>query len=339
MTDWVFKNVEAGSALDRAIILTPGRNSVTLSVKDPGALSDLLTASGGDRKHTLMIGSPYIMTSGGSIKTVSFTLTVTQKAGDVSISMKDKIDIANPASAITATAKLTNTSSDMASVRLLTGADATSAASRDFHVSGISGNTFKITAAHKQVVPNEAQKVYVHVTLKDGHTLPGKLVTITPAQTVCKAALSKNAVTLYKADPLRGETGSIELSTPANVKLGAVRLHEGTLKGHKLVHGANTVGDDPDSGLTTDGFRIAQNGAGHWSLHFADAIAPKTLDNKGKVTHLKGSYTVKLELWAEGTYRLDASGKPVALQAYDTKKGQWVDKTKPTYADVKVSIK
>ena len=254
--------------------------------------------------------------------------------------MKNKIDIANPASAITATVKPANTSSDIASVRILTGAAATSDVSPDFQAVGVSGKTFRITAVHKQVVPNNPQTVYVHVTLKDGQTLPGKLVTIKPAQTVAKAALSKKTVTLYKADPLRGETGSFGLTTPANVKLGAVNLHEGTLKSHKLVHGENVVGDVfATASLPSNGFRIAQNGAAHWSLHFADEIAPKALDKKGKVAHLKSSYTLKLELWAEGTYRLDASGNPVALQAYDAKKGKWVDKSKPTYVNVKVNIK
>ena len=343
LDNWKFTNVAAGSPLDRAIALAPGRNTVTLSVKNPSALSELLTASGGNMTHTLKIGSPSIIAAdaAGTIKTVSFALTVTKKAGGVSsISIKSKIDIANPASAITATAKLANTSSDIESVKLLKGAAPASAASPDFYASGISGKTFRITAAHKQVVPNVAQKVYVHITLKDGQTLPGKLVTIKPAQTVGKAAQSKKAVTLYKLTPQSGETVGLGLKTPANVKLGGARLNQARLNGFKLVTGDKAIGTKiTGTADRTDGFRLVQNGAGSWTVYFKEPIAPKALDKNNKVVKLKKSYTLKLELWAEGTYRLDASGKPVALQAYDAKKGKWVDKSKPTYVNVKVNIK
>ena len=79
-----------------------------------------------------------------------------------------------------------------------------------------------------------------------------------------------------------------------------------------------------------------QSGAGNWTISFKDSMAPKR--NNG--TDLNSSYTLKVELWAEGTYTIDpATGKAVALQAYNTKTKKWVDKSKPTIVKVKVTIK
>ena len=87
----------------------------------------------------------------------------------------------------------------------------------------------------------------------------------------------------------------------------------------------------------SDGFKLLRASENDYTLYFADGIAPWPRGG-GNASNLKKSYSIKVELWAEGTYRLDRDGRPVAL-GYQNAKGKWVQKSKPAYVTVKVNIK
>jgi len=313
--------------------VTSGINALSLSVKDISMAEGSIQENGGkDWKVILNIGSAALPG-----KTFAFTLTETKKKPGMTLTTKGKIDVASPGSAITATVKPSNTASDIASVQLLTGPAGALKPSGDFRAAVTGANTFKITAAHGAVVPGVAQDIAARVTLRNGYTLPDKVIKVTPSQTVGKAALSRNQVTLYKLTPFAGDSVGVSLKTPANVRLGAVRLNDTSLKGLKLNYGGYAVGDNVTDTTRTDGFKIEQSGAGNWTLYFKDGIAPKATDSKGNVANLKATHTVtvKLELWAEGTYEKDSRGN----FAGPLKDASGTEKTKPTMVNLKIIIK
>jgi len=331
--DWKVISVNGaafdGSALAGAISVVPGKNQVTLTVKDRAALTGLLGANGADKKHTMSIGSNSLFdTKNGKTvyRTFSFTLTVSGKDQAGSVSVKGKIDIANPDSAVISTVNLSNTTSEIDTVELLNPAGTQSG---DFTAYITGGKTFTIKTAHKQVVPGVQYKLNARVTLKNGFSFE-KALTLKPIQTKSKAVQTVKAVTLHTRTPLTGQTVGVDLKTPANVKLGAVRLNEPALKKLKLV--------DADTNLANDGFKLEKNGANNWTVYFNAAKAPKALDKKGNAVKLGKSYTLKIELWADGTYEFDGNGKPVALGVTDSK-GKFNAKSKPTIINVKVNIK
>ncbi|MCL1896099.1 MAG: Ig domain-containing protein [Clostridiales bacterium] len=320
--DWVITpshgRVTTG-ILDGAILFVNGDNKLTVRLHSATELADLLAANGGrDVKYKLTIKSPSL-TSG---KSFSVNLTLTEKAITGKIKTKGKIDVANPNSAVTATLTLTNTSSKIASVQLYKG----SMPSDDFMVTGISGNTFKIVAAHKGVVPGVQQALVAEVTLKNSFAgVSNVKLKIKPVQGKGKATQSRKSVTLYKSTPMYGSGPiKLDLKKPANAKLGAVSVNQASVKGMKFSEG---------------GYRLERNGSNDYSICFDGGRAPVVTNKKtGKLGKLKSSYTLKLDLWADGTYTLDGNGQPVALGYYNAS-GKWVAKSKPTTVKVKVVIK
>ena len=85
-----------------------------------------------------------------------------------------------------------------------------------------------------------------------------------------------------------------------------------------------------------------QSGANTWTVAYKDYALPQMKPgvNKGK---LRSSYTLKLQVWAEGTYVTDASGKPLLEggKIVPLKNGakKPAAKTKPTIVTVKVNLK
>jgi hypothetical protein len=65
-----------------------------------------------------------------------------------------------------------------------------------------------------------------------------------------------------------------------------------------------------------------------WALRFDKGKAPENAKN-GKPLKLPKTYTVKLQLWPEGTYTLDENHNPVPLGS----------KAKPTVVSVKVTVR
>jgi hypothetical protein len=161
-------------------------------------------------------------------------------------------------------------------------------------------------------------------------------ITVKPVQTVGRASLSRNAVTLYKLAPLTGETIGLKLTTPANVKLGHVQLEQKSLDALNFTSNGTAAG-------RIDGLTLTQSGENNWTIYLQGGKAPVPIDKKGNAQSdasgnpkYKASYNVKLELWAEGTYKLE-NGKAVPLEFKDAK-GK-VTKSKPTMVTVKVTIK
>jgi hypothetical protein len=173
-------------------------------------------------------------------------------------------------------------------------------------------------------VPGVKKQLGVALTLTDGETTfttwshgKGKLLSITPAQTTAKAFQSKKAITLYAGAPLTGEAIDLNLITPPGVQLGAVCINQASVAAMKF-----------NSTLPNNGFELQQSGANQWTIYFKGGKAPEAA--KGK---LKASYTLKLELWAEGTYKDENNdGIPEPLT-------EGTKKSKPTLVSVKVNIK
>ena len=326
--DWTILSVNGvefeTSALNGVISSVSGYNILNLTFTGGDITGLLNPGNGADKKYTLTVGSDKLNAANdGRAYLFSVTLTVTKKAEGISLSSKGKIDIASPGSAITVTAKLSNTTSEIRTARII---DASGGAeSKDFKTEAISGNGFRIVAAHKEVVPGVEQRLIAEIVLRNGMRFE-KNIKIKPTQTLGKAKLTKKSVTLYPLTPLTGETLGIYLTTPANVNLAKVQINEKNMKDMKLI--------DADTKNPIDaGFRIEQRGANEWVIYFKvndNNKAPLAL-NKEKPVKLKSSYTLKIELWADGTY-YQSSGLPL-------KDNKGIEKSKPTTVNVKVNIK
>lgn len=319
----------AGSALAEAISVTPYDNRITLSVINASKLESLII-NNKDRKFVLNIGSDNIANEKtGKPKTFPVTLTISAKQPTFSVSTKGKIDSAAPGSAITASVKLTGTTSEIETVTLWTKPNDPLPANRsaDFKAIGIDGTTFQIMAAHGEVVPGIKQNLSLTIKLQNGQTLNSwdsgkdKPMAVNPAQTVSKAFQSKKEVALYRATPLTGEAITLNLTTPAGVLLGEVRINQSSVSAMNFA---------------TGGFKLERSGEDTWTILFNDGKAPTvTNPNTGASIALKPSYTLKLELWANGTYQQNPDGS--FKDCLRDSKGN--PKSKPTLVSVKVNIK
>jgi hypothetical protein len=304
-----------------AVKLNPYENGFTLVVYKT-KVNDLLKAADGggmgkDLVYTLNIGSA------GLKKTFPVKVVFTGKKTTYSISFgKQQIDIANPDSYKNVTIKLKNTSAKIKEVILYESManEIPWYESGDFKTKVTGANTFVIMASHKEVVPNLEQKLSLLIRLDDGQALKSwtepdlkgknkdKPVKVKPIQGKGKATQTKKAVTLYRASPLYGESLGIDLTAPANAKIGAVSIDPESLKPF----------------ATDDGFRLERKGEKEFTVHFAKDAVP--VDKNGKQASSGSSYDIRLQIWAEGTYRyltdsygnlvLDASGNriPAALE-------------------------
>jgi len=122
---------------------------------------------------------------------------------------------------------------------------------------------------------------------------------------------------------MKSESVVLRLTAPANANIGEVRISDASLKACNFADGS---------------IRVIYVGPGHYALQFANNVVPGVLLKNGKPGQLKASYNLKLEVWAEGTYKYDSSNRPVGIGYYD-KKGNWVAKTKPAVVTVKVNLK
>jgi len=344
--DWRIINVKRGklevdkAVFEEAVKLTPGANKATLSVANNCKLGELYI-NNKDTKYTLKIGSDKITDKYGDPKSVTFTLTVSEKKPGFDISLgKDRIDVTKPDTATTAKVTLNNTTAEIESVELF---DSVSGKAPDLEkpsekfeapAGDIGVKSFKIVASRGGgAVPKAKQKLSVKITLKNGQELTSwttnektgkttdKPITVTPKQTTSKGASSSKAVTLYRLMPMKGETIGLELNKSAVMKLGAARVNEASVKKLKF---------------KTGGFELNRAGENDWTLSFKDGKAPTLKGDKALKAN--SSYNISLELWAEGTYALDAGGKPIALQYKDPKTKKTI-KTKPTLVKIKVYVK
>jgi len=154
---------------------------------------------------------------------------------------------------------------------------------------------------------------------------------------------------MYKATPYTGANVGMNITTPAGAKLGAVAIDQASV--NKLNLGREAAGSFPK-----DVFELVQCGENTWTLRFKDGAIPVQLKASGKdkgkpVKNANGSYkaaanktySVKIELWAEGTYVKNADGSPKLedgkiVPLYNGAKKPSA-KTKPTPVTVKVNLK
>jgi hypothetical protein len=279
--------------------------------QEPG--TNLLTFSAdGSQAATAKKGVKLNVSAPGVKKPVSITLKVTDKPASFKVSLKGKLSVVDAASSVAATVKLANTTATLTDITL-TGAEA-----GKFEAFGVSGLTFKIRRADGQlVVPGVKYALGVTAGLSNGQSLQlAKPVSITPAQPAGKGSQSKKAVTLYTGALKDGAEIRLGLSAPAGARLSYAQINAASVK-------------------KNDFFELVRNGENSWTVRFKAGFDPAAqVNGKGKST-LKASYTVKLELWADGTYNgLDANGKPIALT---NAKGK--AKTKPVTVKLKIDLK
>jgi len=352
--DWRIISVGGGvteTEMNKHIDFNVGDNNmITFGVKDGANLESLLN---GKSKNTIpiRIGSPELNSMNGTAntpkkqRTVTVNLVITKTDASFTVSQRGRIDIANPESAIDATIKLQNTSGRILGVRLLEQKrDAsgnqiiptdTSTLFEAVHIPG--ENTFRIKAIDN-VVPRFRYSLAIVVELESGtltswrETGVGDRVTykpnlnITPVQTTSKAWRSADNVTLRAAMPHTGDDIRLNLTTPANVRLGHVNIQQASLDNLYFIKDEN--GTPIPNALV-----IEQNGANSWTIRFKDGEVPWGTTNKAGTarTPLKSSYNIRLELWAEGTYVLDGDN-PTAL-------GSGKAMSRPTLITVRVNIR
>jgi len=344
--NWVIHSVDKGKDknvphLDDVIGLKTGGNQIMLTVRDPAAAGKLRDDSSISGAHVLNIGSPNIRDAKGNMITFPVTLNITDNDPTLSIKTAGKIDMANPKSSVTATVMIGNSSSPIKNVWLyeqefesdnktpLAG-DRTEY-SRDFRVAKKSEKTFTVMAKQGQGISSgkAKQSLSFVIELENGQTLKswgtvtknGKTttiespLTITPTQTMSKAWQGKKEADLYMQRPMLKDQVHFMLTTPEGVQLEAVRVDPGSV-----------------AVFRDESFELVQSGKTQWDIGFKGGMKPQLAAAGGT---MKSSYTIKLQLWTEGSYRLedDGTGKqvPVAL-------GSGKTATKPTIISVKVNL-
>jgi len=269
------------------IVSSPTPNGVKV---DNGVLKLIDTANKtGKVKVNVTLSSPNYdkLSKNGNVFSTAVKIVNTDPkltAPKNTITTKGKIDISNPDSAIFAAVK----------EKIVTvGLD-----SEYFKAVRISDQLFKIKVKDG-AKPVPGVKYSLNVSIND---VPfTKPLTITPTQTASKAVQSKKEITLYRSAAKIGEEITFDLTAPANVKLGDVKIQ--------------------GSNLSVN-FELVRTGQNNWCIRFKDGEAPDWY----------GNTTIKLELWAEGTYEIK-DGKIAALMN-GTKTA-----SKPTIVSVKVNIK
>ncbi|MCL1896282.1 MAG: hypothetical protein FWG03_07040, partial [Clostridiales bacterium] len=350
ITDWEIKSYQIkkpkklavqaftpGSTLGRAIGLEPSAdgNSAALYVK---SADELYEASKYGTAYVLNIG-PKASAPGVAVKTAAVTLNISDKNVTAATATlgKEKIDIANPKSGATVMIKPANTMSEIAENGVKILMPNLVDESLDFMVELdkdgnqiIDGLSFRIVPKPNKGAPKQAYSIRFKVKLKNGHTVTTTTNTkVTPVQTKSKPVVNRKTATLYKTAPLKGETVGLDLKTPANVKLGEVRISEESVKKMKF---DNTVGNN--------GFELIRSGEGEWTVYFKDGKAPqRPMNKKGMRPALGKSYKLQLELWAEGTYMTDADGEAIIVNGAFVPISVGKKKSAPTIVTITVNIK
>ena len=313
------------------------KNTIELWVKDKEKLRELVAAQNAavgtkgpttDGKYTLKIGdtrSPDSRFRNNRNARQSFNVVVNlaKKAPAFSVSLaKQRLDITNPAGFQTATVKLSNVASELASVKLYEQrfsdakrkvlSDLGNVESKDFEAVVTGALTFNIVRKPGALpAPNVAQKLSVEITLKNGVVLRSyaydgskaankrwsdKPVSVNPQQPSFKAAASRSTVSLNRGAPLSGESVGLTIAPTAanpNVSIGAVGINPAKVKT-----------------LQDGGFRLEQNGEGEWTIYFANDKTPVVLTNKGVPSYKSGNleapkakYPIELQVWPEGSFK------------------------------------
>ena len=282
--------------------------------------------------YRMLIGSDKIRNNSG-VRT--FAVNLTFHAGDptftVSLNSRTRIDVANPASFQTATVRLSRTTSSIDDVKLypVVGGAVSTEESKDFiAIPTDNPLAFNIMTRpdNPEVVPKAAHRLSVELLLDNGQTVTGRVISVTALQAVQRA--TSRTVTLYRSQPLQGAAFDAVIGTPAGSSLGYYAIDQARLDSFRFGKPVNVTeggttrmeyvkyGDpaDPHHG----GLVLARTGETTYALSFQDGIAPGAIlhrnypDNK-TTSKLNSNYPIRVELWAEGTYKLarDGQGDPI----------------------------
>ncbi|MCL2111970.1 MAG: hypothetical protein FWH32_06980 [Clostridiales bacterium] len=314
---------------------TGDRRSGIRLVADRDALRDLMergrSASSGNfrnLRYRMNIGSDKVKDRNGNPRVFAVNLTFTANASSfrLSLNSRTRIDVANPESFQTATVRLTNTTSEIDYVLLYPTIPNNAQRvheSRDFVAEVTGPLTFNIVKHpdNDEVVPGVTQRLSVRIVLKNGQEMRSwtdlnskmrnsdRTISVNPRHAVGKA--TSRTVTLYRRQPLQGAGFEAAIRTPANVALGVAIIDQNSLNNIRFakpvisgtsVTGSVKYGGEP--GLH-GGLVLERNGSDGFVMYFEDGIAPSGVFNsKGTLANLKANYTVRVELWAAGTYAL-----------------------------------
>jgi len=321
-----------------------------------------------DKKYALTINSRSLLT-----KNITLTLTLAGKEPAYTIAWaKNNIDVASPGSVRTGTVKLAQGTSAIKEVRLYEQAFIDPGAkkpvldrnrmeatlSRDFYATVTGPGTFNVAIKPERVgyvSPKIAQTLSVVVVLENGQTMrswatnakgvtaqvKGRTAVINPASAVPRGNPAKLAdTTLYVGQPMQGAKMTTldinKAAAPLKANVGAVQIQAASVKAFE-----------------NGGFRLERNGENEYSVYFVDDDRPYLVDKNNKrtvvkktgaYTPLKANYTIKVELWAEGTYQLNPDGtakldpKTGKVMPYYSANGKTAT-TKPLVLNQKVNIR
>jgi len=341
-------------------------NTIVFSLKPGANLSTLLTGKATRLSVPIRIGSPELMrmnniTNPANQRFVTVNLVIVSAAASFTVSRTGSINISNPESAINATIRLTNTMEKIVDVELWERKTTKvgrnewqiepEEISQDFEVELTGANTFRIRA-NDNLVPGVRQSFGIKVYLEGrdepltswrnnfSKTRPDRIAyrfafNITPAQPVSGAWQSKTAITLRAAMPQTGDDIRVRLTSPANVRLGHINIQQASMTNLRFVDAA---GD-----RIHKAFELEQNGENSYTIRFTDGKVPAgTLNSKGARVALASNYSIRLQLWPEGTYQVNASGEMIPdvdgnPRAIVNAAGKAV--SKPTLVTVRVNIR
>ena len=323
-TDWHVGDVTKGNKATpewpaaQPVSVVPGANMVTLNAN--GTMLANLMEDGKDSKgnyknlkYNLFIESSQVQAP------VKIAVTITANKPSFTVARKGKVDLAVPDSAITATVKLKNAASEIEYVKLLDKAGGPESPFFEAELTGANTFTVKIKDGGTKPAPGVTKKPVVEIKLANEPTTMTKAISIVPKQTKGKKTQDKSKITLYKSQPLQGETVKLNLKAP--VSLGAAQIRQASLNKMKF---------------DTGGFELVRCGENDWTIVFKDDKAPTKIKKKNGKDVLKSSYTLQLELWAEGTYNT-VTNPDGSVTAQPVKEGKKA--SKPTIVKVKVYIK
>ena len=290
-------------------------------------------------------------------KPVEITLTFAYKEASYKVKTGGKIDIIDPQSRMTAAVTLAKTTSTIKEIALYeqtkVGGKLTEpvAISRDFSAAVLpGGRSFAIFIKEGRfghIVPGIKQVLSVEITLRNGKkltswslkadgTISDKPVSITPTQGTLKLEKDSTTATLNTFLPYSGSDFKLRVKAPANAKIGFI----------SFAGAASTQKANEKLGFPDGGFEIIRKGESDWTICFKDGELPTV--SGIDPAKLKASYTVKLELWPEGSYMADSYGNLVDENGTPLEAGarpkpltdlNGSAKSKPVLVSVKVNIK
>ena len=274
-----------------------------------------------DKRVSFMLsGSPAVTgpipieinSAGSPLKNpIKLNLSVTNKPASMKLTQTGKIDVTDPSSILAARVKLTGTYAYTGNAVITEHQDL-------FEILNLDGRNgyFEIRArSTAKPVPGVKYPVKVKLTLENGQWAE-QVINITPVQPKTKALANKSEITLYKATRHTGETVNLHLTAPAHIKLSHVRINEDSVKNN-------------------DHFDVVRTGENSFTIKLQEDFDP-SLQVNGKTAY-KSSYSIKLELWAEGTHEINSGKFDGPLK--HTLPGGKVVQSKPTLVTVKVNIK